>query len=159
MSPGVMLRLACTAALVSASAALADPPGGDERGNWFGDPFVEVTHAITRCPTPTGPAIARSQIPAEEHDRAQRGTSCWLAGRCRLPNAYQYDAEIVPRVKKAILYDGRFADTSLWVEGRRRWIWLDGCVARAEQAAQLEQLVRAIDDVEGVVNRLVVTSP
>jgi osmotically-inducible protein OsmY len=59
-------------------------------------------------------------------------------------------------VKKAIDADGRFSETSVWVEAQRRWVWLKGCVQRKEQADALEQLVRGIDDVEAVVNELVV---
>src|SRR5438552_16963727 len=85
-----------------------------------------------------------------------RGTRCFLSGRLRLPNSYLYDKEIIPRVEKAILADGRFADTSVWAEGQRRWVSLKGCVGRSEQAKALEQLVRGLDDVEAVINQLVV---
>ena len=88
----------------------------------------------------------------------ERGTSCYQSGRCRLPNSYLYDKEIIPRVRKAILADGRFDDTSIWVEGQRRWVWLKGCVASAAQSALIEQLVRQIDDVEAVVNELTYTN-
>jgi len=52
--------------------------------------------------------------------------------------------------------DGRFGATSIWATGQRRWVWLQGCVSSAEQAAEAEQLVRRVDDVEGVVNQLMV---
>lgn len=127
-----------------------------ERANFFGDPFLQVTGAIPQCPVPEGPKITRAEMRAQSHGRAERGTRCFQSGRCRLPNAYLYDAEIIPRVKKAVDADGRFAQTSVWVEGQRRWVWLKGCVQRKEQAIALEQLVRGIDDVEAVVNELVV---
>ena len=156
-----MSRLAAVALLAAVAAGDAgpDPAQDDERANWFNDPFVQVTAAIARCPPQQEPRITRSQMRAESHWRAERGTSCYQSGRCRLPNAYLYDREIIPRVSKAILADGRFADTSIWIEGQRRWVWLKGCVARPEQIAQLEQLARAIDDVEAVVNQLVVLAP
>lgn len=91
---------------------------------------------------------------AQAHSRIERGTSCFQSGRCRLPNSYLYDQEIVPRVKKAILADGRFADTSIWVEGQRRWVWLKGCVQRPQQARELEELVHSLDDVEAVIDQL-----
>ena len=100
--------------------------------------------------------ITEAEMRAEAHSRIERGTSCFLAGRCRLPNSYLYDKEIIPRVEKAILANGRFADTSVWAEGQRRWVWLKGCVRSEEQAKALEQLVRGLDDVENVVNLLVV---
>jgi osmotically-inducible protein OsmY len=80
----------------------------------------------------------------------------FLSGRCRLPNAYLYDKEIIPRVQKAILAAGRFSDTSIAVEGQRRWVWLKGCVATPEQSSAVEELVRNIDDVESVINQLTV---
>jgi hypothetical protein len=128
----------------------------EERANFFDDPFLQLTGAIKECPVPEGPKITQAEMRAESHWRAERGTSCFQSGRCRLPNSYLYDKEIIPRVKKAIDADGRFSETSVWVEGQRRWVWLKGCVQRKEQADALEQLVRGIDDVEAVVNELVV---
>lgn len=58
------------------------------------------------------------------------------------------------QVTQAILTDGRFANTSIAVEGQRRWVWLRGCVASEAQIAVLEQLVRNIDDVEAVIAQL-----
>jgi osmotically-inducible protein OsmY len=57
---------------------------------------------------------------------------------------------------KAILATGRFSDTSIWIEGRRRWVWLKGCVRARADIDALVRLVRGIDDVEAVVNELVV---
>lgn len=142
-----ILLVACVlAASVGAQA--------DEKANYFNDPFLQITDGIPSCPKQEEPKITAAQMQAETHWRAERGTSCFQSGRCRLPNAYLYDKEIIPRVKKAILADGRFADTSIWVEGQRRWVWLKGCVSSQEQAVQLEQLVRNIDDVEAVINAL-----
>lgn len=45
-----------------------------------------------------------------------------------------------------------------YFEGRRRWVWLKGCVARSEQVLAVEQLVRNIDDVEAVINQLTLIS-
>ena len=140
--------------VLMACAAIAQEP----RRNAFDDPFVEVTQGLDGCPQAEGPLLTEAQIRAEAHDRAQRGTSCWLAGRCRLHNAYLYDKEIAPRVVKAVQADGRYADTSVWALGQRRWVWLKGCVSKPEQREGLERLVRLIDDVEGVVNELMVGS-
>src|SRR5229473_3353951 len=78
------------------------------------------------CPVPEGPMITEAEMRTQAHVRIERGTRCFLSGRCRLPNSYLYDKEIIPRVAKAILADGRFADTSVWAEGQRRWVWLKG---------------------------------
>ncbi|WP_238139628.1 BON domain-containing protein [Roseateles aquatilis] len=129
----------------------------EQRRNVFGDPFVQLTSAIPAgvCAPPPGPLLTDAEARAQAHGRIERGTSCYQSGRCRLPNAYLYDKEIMPRVRQAVAADGRFdRTTSVWALGQRRWIWLQGCVSKAEEAAALEALVRQIDDVERVVNEL-----
>jgi osmotically-inducible protein OsmY len=93
---------------------------------------------------------------AQAHGRVDRGTTCFRSGRCRLPNSYLYDKEIVPRVRQFIAQDDRFADTSIWIVGQRRWIYLQGCVASEPQREALERAVRGIDDVEAVIDELMV---
>ncbi|NMM91917.1 transporter [Rhodococcus sp. SRB_17] len=148
------VRAVALALAVVACAAVAQ-----ERRNYFNDPFMQLTLAIAQCPVPPGPEVSLSEMQAQAHGRAERGTSCFRAGRCRLPNAYLYDAEIMERVQKAVQVDGRFADTSVWALGQRRWVWLRGCMRSPEQAQALEQLVRGLDDVEAVVNELEVVAP
>jgi hypothetical protein len=140
--------------LLAAGASGTSP--AEERGNFLGDPFLAVTDGIPDCPRQQGPMITRAEMRAEEHARAERGTRCYLDGRCRLPNAYLYDKEIIPRVKIAILAADRYAGTSLWIEGQRRWVTLRGCVRTKAEAHSLEQLVRQIDDVEAVIDELVI---
>lgn len=149
-----MRRAACLLAFVVVGAPAAAQTAA--RSNVFGDPFVAVTHGLAGCPAPAGPLLTRAQATEQAHGRAQRGVSCYLAGRCRLANSYLYDREIVPRVQIAVTADGRFAGTSVWATGQRRWVWLQGCVADAGQAADLVALVRRLDDVEGVVDELMV---
>jgi hypothetical protein len=150
-NPATLLGAALSFALLALPAAAQDT-----RRNAFDDPFVEVTQGMAGCPQAEGPLFTEAQIQAEAHDRAQRGTSCWLAGRCRLHNAYLYDKEIIPRVVKAVKADGGYRDTTVWALGQRRYVWLKGCVARPEQRDAMERLVRQIDDVDGVVNELMV---
>ena len=146
----VLMVMACCAA-----ATCLSQPAGETRRNWFDDPFVQVTSGIAACPVPSGPEITEAERLAESHYRVERGVSCYQAGRCRLPNAYLYDREIIPRVAKAIDATGLYAaNTSVWAEGQRRWVWLKGCVRQPADAQALERLVRNIDDVEGVVNEL-----
>ncbi|OYU98256.1 MAG: transporter [Burkholderiales bacterium PBB5] len=145
---------------LAAGAALAQPaplPPPEALANRFNDPFVQATDGLAACPLPAPPGVTEAEFREQAHWRAQRGNSCWLAGRCRLPNAYLYDAEIIPRVARALQADGRFgASSSVWAAGQRRWVWLQGCVASAEQAAQIVQRVRDIDDVEAVIDELMV---
>ena len=144
-------RLAFLSAVLLAAAAPAQ-----ERHNAFDDPFLQVTSAIPGCPVPRPPGYTEEEVRKEAHVRAQHGTSCYRSGRCRLPNSYLYDKEIVPRVQQYIRMDGRFADTSVWVKGERRIVTLLGCVRTKEQALEMERTVGLVDDVSGVVNYLMV---
>lgn len=137
---------------------LVDPtgPAAQPRQNYFDDPFVQATSALAGCPVPEGPLITLDEMRAQAHGRVDRGTTCFRSGRCRLPNAYLYDKEIVPRVRQFIAQDERFAGTSVWVLGQRRWVYLMGCVADAGQRDALERAVQGIDDVEAVINELMI---
>ena len=149
-----LLALPLAAAGAHAQAQAASAP--DTRRNWFDDPFVAATQGLPGCPVPDAPLLTEPEMQREAHYRAERGTSCYISGRCRLPNAYLYDQEIAPRVVQAIQVSRKFTDTSVWVEGQRRWVWLKGCVSTPGQAAELERIVRLIDDVESVIPQLIV---
>jgi hypothetical protein len=144
--------------VVAALPCLARAQAAEPRTNAFDDPFVQATHALRPCPPAEPPLVTAAEARAQAHGRAERGTTCHYYGRCRLPNAYLYDKEIVPRVVRFIQLDERFAQSTIWVLGQRRWVYLKGCVASAEQAAQLEHEVRLIDDVEAVIDELMVGS-
>ena len=152
------LPLACwlIAALTVAPGAWAQAlsPLSAPRTNAFNDPFVQVTSALPGCPVPEGPLYTEAEVRELAHVRSQHGGSCHRVGRCRLPNSYLYDAEIIPRVQHYIREDGRFHDTSVWVLGERRLVTLMGCVQSAEQAQALEKAVELVDDVMGAVNLL-----
>ena len=64
-----------------------------ERQNFLGDPFVQLTSGLAYCPVPEGPLLTEAEVRAEMHARVERGISCFMAGRCRLHNAYLYDQE------------------------------------------------------------------
>ncbi|SFM40210.1 BON domain-containing protein [Variovorax sp. OV329] len=148
--PGLLAL--CVALAGGASAA-------QERANFFNDPFEQVTSGIASCPVPDGPLITKQEMLSQTHGRAERGTSCYQSGRCRLPNAYLYDPDIVARSKKAVLAEGRYGDTSVWVMGQRRWVWLQGCVRTKAQSDALERMIRSLDDVENVMNELKIVPP
>jgi hypothetical protein len=130
--------------------------GAQERRNAFDDPFLQATSGLSGCPVPRGPGFTEEEVRKEAHVRAQHGTSCYRSGRCRLPNSYLYDKEIVPRVQQYIRMDGRFDDTSVWVLGERRLVTLMGCVRTVQQKEEMERAVLFVDDVMGVVNQLMV---
>lgn len=96
--------------------------------------------------------MTKEELAKEAHVRSQHGGSCYRAGRCRLPNSYLYDKELVPRVALYIQQDGRFADTSLWILGERRLITVMGCVQSREQGEALERAIQLVDDVMGVID-------
>ena len=100
--------------------------------------------------------MTQDEVRAQAHVRSQHGGSCYRSGRCRLPNSYLYDKEIIPRVVLYLRQDGRFDNTSVWLLGERRLVTLMGCVASREQAEAMEKAVLLVDDVVGVANQLMV---
>jgi len=136
--------------------ALGGSASAQERRNAFDDPFLQITSALPGCPVPRGPGFTEEEVRKEAHVRAQHGGSCYRVGRCRLPNSYLYDREIIPRVQQYLRMDGRFDDTSVWVMGERRLVTLMGCVRSAKQEEGMERAVLLVGDVMGVVNQLVV---
>lgn len=145
------MRASIAVLVLSATVAAAQPAT-----NAFNDPFVQATSAIAACPVPAGPLYTAQEARDAAHVRSHHGTSCYRSGRCRLPNSYLYDAELIPRVVQYIRLDGRFSNTSVWVIGERRLVQLLGCVQSREQADALEKAVSLVDDVMGVVNYLAV---
>ncbi|GGC90817.1 BON domain-containing protein [Undibacterium terreum] len=124
---------------------------GDELKNWFNDPFFQVSSAIAACPVPLGPYMREAEIKQEEHGRVERGTSCWMAGRCAKPNAYMYDADIGKAVRDKFAQSSAFSGTSLWVTVKRKFVWVEGCIADAKQEQALQNLVQSVPEVEHVL--------
>ena len=142
--------------LAFALAFIACTALAQKAGNLFADPFVQATDGMPQCPVPRGPFITEEQARVQQHVRSQHGNSCYRSGRCRLPNSYLYDQEIIPRVRTYLRESGRFDDTSLWVLGERRIVSVYGCVKSKEQAIELERAVTLVDDVMNVVPYLMV---
>jgi hypothetical protein len=143
-----MRRAGAVLASLLCSAALA---GDALHLNPFNDPFIAATTGAPACPTPRGPAYTDTELKQEAHYRVERGTSCWLAGRCSEPNAYRYDPRIAQAAVAALRGEPALAGTSIWVIAERRFITLQGCVATREQAARAEALAREVPDVELVL--------
>ncbi|HZV92573.1 MAG TPA: BON domain-containing protein [Caldimonas sp.] len=143
------------AALVLAASSGTVPAAPAERMlmNPFHDPFVQAL-AGRPCPPPLGPAYTDAEIRLEEHSRVERGTSCWLAGKCAEPNAYRYDAANAKAAVAALRSDASLATGAIWVTAQRRFIYLEGCVADAAQAARAEAAVKALADVDRVIPAL-----
>jgi len=138
---GALLLLA----LVDSSAAQ-----GELRQNPFNDPFAQATAGMP-CPAPRGPAYDAAEIRQEEHSRVERGTTCWLNGLCKEPNAYRYDKPNAEAALKLLRDAPELAGTSIWIIAERRFIYLQGCVATADQAARAEALMHMLPDVQIVI--------
>ncbi|WP_420476158.1 transporter [Noviherbaspirillum sp. ST9] len=138
------MRLLFALALTASGAAYAD---NTALRNWFDDPFFQIADTMPGCPVPLGPLLTDTEMKAESHARAERGTSCWLSGACVEPNAYRYDAEIARYIRKHVTVHGA---ASLWITVKRRFVWIEGCVERREQASDMESRLKDVPDVERV---------
>lgn len=117
--------------------------------NRFGDPFEPLSADVAGCAEPLGPRITAAEMRTQSHHRAERGTSCWLRGECREPNAYRYDAAIALAVRERLATQPQaLHPSSLWLTVQGRVVYLEGCVAEAGQAAALEAAVRGLPDVQ-----------
>jgi len=131
---------------VSALAPVA--AGAEELQNWFDDPFFQITSGVPDCPLPAGPFTSESDRGVQAHRRAEKGTTCWLARECDRPNAYAYDQDIATALKAALRERNPFVATSLWVTVQGRIVYIEGCIARASQEAELEAFVRSLPHVQ-----------
>jgi hypothetical protein len=138
------------AALALAAACAWGADGGGLK-NWFNDPFFQVSAGIPSCPLPLGPLVTEAEMKAESHSRVERGTSCWMAGECKQPNAYLYDAGIAQTIRQRLQSTGAFDRDSLWITVSRRFVWAEGCVTDPRKAAEIEALLRTVPDVERVL--------
>lgn len=144
---GKIIRASVLATLLPATV----PVGAEEWKNWFNDPFFQVRNGMADCPAPLGPLLPQSRRNEEAHSRVERGTSCWMAGKCSRANAYWYDADIGKAVEKTFTDTQDFRDASLWITVQRRFIMVEGCVAATEQVQRIEALLQALPDVERVI--------
>jgi len=115
-----------------------------ERQNWFNDPFFQISASVPNCPLPAGPFITEAERRAESHHRAEKGTTCWLAGKCERPSAYDYDKDIAAALQAALAKRNPFADTTLWVTVQGRVVYFEGCVASEAVVAELEAFARKL---------------
>lgn len=151
-SAGTRSMLAVTVCLFALALAFAGRVGAaDDDANPYDDPPpLQATHGIAGCPPPAVRVLSPEAARREAHQRAERGTSCWLAGQCPPGGDYAGDRALNARVAAAIASDARFANASIWVETLRKFVTLKGCLADARQGVALEAFVRTIDDVRVV---------
>ncbi len=142
----VILALAWSLVSIAAQAATEEPR------RYLLDPFARATFGGAACAPVAPPLLDEQQMRAQAHSRAERGTSCCLAGTCECGGDYKRDPEINDRVVKAIASDARFRDTSVWVTTARKFVTLQGCVRNASQKRALERLVKRQEGVALVWN-------
>ena len=150
-TPAVLLAVAC-----AVEPAVAQEPPKPVKQNWFDDPFFQVASGMRSCPVPEGPLLTAEKRRAQMHSRLERGTSCWLAGRCADSNAYRYDKPLAPKVQAALAAVPGVRRASVWVVIQRRWVYLQGCVPSRSMAAALDRAARSVPDVEVVLPELMV---
>lgn len=146
-----LLAIAC-----AAGGAAAQVVGKPEKKNWFDDPFLQVSSGLRACPAPEGPLYTAEERRSQMHSRLERGTSCWLAGKCADSNAYRYDKPLAPKVQAALDAVPGVRRGSVWVVIQRRWVYLQGCVPSRDLSHRLEQAARAVPDVELVLPQLMI---
>jgi hypothetical protein len=139
----LLLALSCTAATA-----------GEERRNWFDDPFAQATHGLKGCPVPDGPEMTEAEMRVESHARAERGTRCWLEKKCDSPSAYKYDQPINENATTRLAGDPRFKDSTVWVRTLRAFVFLQGCVRSEKQKQEIIGAVTALPRVERVLDEM-----
>jgi hypothetical protein len=152
----VQVMQAAQPAQAAQGAQVAREVPRPEKKNWFDDPFFQVAGGIRGCPVPEGPLYTEEERRAQMHSRLERGTSCWLAGKCADSNAYRYDKPLAPKVEAALQAVPGLRQASVWVMIQRRWVYLQGCVPSQALARKLEAAAHAVPDVEAVVPDLMV---
>ncbi len=119
-----------------------------ERRNWFDDPFFQIANALPDCPVPAGPLITEDERRVQSHHRAERGTTCWLAGQCDRSSFYAYDADIADAIKAALKASNPFARATLWVTVQGRVVYIEGCVPDQAMEPALEAFAKRVAGVE-----------
>jgi len=135
---------------MQATCACAQDDPAKQLRNWFDDPFFQVSEQVAGCAEPRGPRLTKSEMEREAHARTERGTRCYLEGKCAKANAYQYDAAIASELRRRLIGAPVLRGTTVWVTVERRWVWLQGCVSSGAQARKLEAAARGVPDVERV---------
>jgi hypothetical protein len=154
-TPRTASRIRTVLAVVLAVSTLAQ--ADETRENRGHDPFVQVSSAIPGCVAPRGPFETEQEWLDEAHYRIERGNSCWIAGRCRLSNSYDYDQEIAESTTRrlnALNASLQWREkTTLWLTIQRRFIYVDGCVARDFDKSRFVSALGETADVEKVIDR------
>lgn len=151
------IHLCAAAALaLGVCAAIGSTAVAQEARTYQLDPFTQATSAYPGCPEAKPPILTEQEMRISAHERAERGTSCCLAGTCECGGAYKRDPEINERVAAAIRANAQLANTSVWVTTMRKFVTLSGCVRNNAQKKALERLVKGQSDVAIVWNETII---
>jgi len=152
------MRISAVLATILAALLVPAAEAADELQNWFDDPFFQVTRADPECPKPAGPYVDESGRRQQAHRRAEKGTTCWLAGECDRPKAYAYDQDIAVAIRRAFAETSAFDSTTLWVTVQGRVVYVEGCAQDESTTLQVEALVRSLPFVQQAIG-IIRTNP
>jgi hypothetical protein len=120
------------------------------------DPFFQISSSISKCPEPAGPRVSEAEWMRESHHRIEHGNHCWLEGRCRLPNAFEYDQEIAETTRRRLQWLSTtlpaWQKSSLWITVWQRWILVQGCIGSDFPTASFMSALREVPDAEQVID-------
>jgi hypothetical protein len=142
------LRLTQSIILLSMCLMAISPAAAQEYRNWFNDPFFQISSADPTCPEPAGPFVDEISKRTQSHHRAEKGTTCWLAGQCDRPKAYLYDADIAKAIQKDLRQTTQLKNTTLWITVQSRVVYIEGCARDRATVDRLETRIRAIQYVQ-----------
>ena len=149
--PSATCIVRIAAALVLGIGIAAAARSAEELRNWFDDPFFQISSSLPDCPVPAGPFVSDSDKRVQAHRRAEKGTTCWLAGECERPNAYAYDRDIAESFRKAAGGAERWPGTTLWVTVQGRVLYIEGCALQNSSVAAVEALARSLPHVQQAI--------
>lgn len=138
-------------AFVLGAGCAAAARSADELSNWFDDPFFQISSSVPDCPLPAGPFVNESDKRVQAHRRAEKGTTCWLAGECDRPNAYAYDRDIAEAFREAVAGADRLPGTTLWVTVQGRVLYIEGCALQNSSVVAVEALARSLPHVQQAI--------
>jgi hypothetical protein len=157
MNPLIRSVMCCALLTIASNTATAAGP----RTNHGNDPFFQISTAIAHCPAPLGPLQTDQEWLDDAHYRIERGNSCWVEGRCRLSNAYLYDAEIAEAVQRRLNTINAALhwreNSTLWLTLQRRFIYVQGCVSKEFDTARLLSELGKTADVDQVIDNTTTT--
>jgi hypothetical protein len=146
----------CSLVSVALLALTMRAAAQDELQNRGHDPFFQISSAIANCPEPAGPRVSEEEWMSQSHHRIEHGNHCFLEGRCRLPNAFDYDSEIAETTRRRLQWltstSPAWQQSTLWVTVYQRWILVQGCVSPAFPGEKFFAALGDVPDAEKVID-------